>query len=270
MFLWEWFLSPTFPSVIRLLHQRWRSYNRRRRVVVVSGVLLAAVLTPAIVVVALSKLEPSWWPGPSADSAVTAAQAESLENAALAQASLVRPGGATATVETWFSEPWSVAISEADANAWLESRLPQWIANRHHDAAWSKQFADVRLRFDDGRIDVAARVTTDSGSRIVGVTLRPRIEDDGSLWTPASTLFAGRAALPTGPVMRGLRGRVESALPASVKGMPELDGAFRTLLDEQAAAKAPILRIDGGRRVRLLGIRVREGRVELTCRTEQR
>ncbi|MDI1288345.1 MAG: hypothetical protein PSX37_00135, partial [bacterium] len=218
--------------MIRRLHQRWRSYNRRRRVVVVIGLLLAALLTPALVIAALAKLDPSWWPSPSADAQATANQAEALENAALAQASLVRNADPDATNGAWFSEPWSVAISESDANAWLESRLPRWLENRYAGAEWAKPLSEVRVRFREGAVDVGARLGTAASSRIAGATLHPRMDADSTLWAPASSVFAGRAGLPAPIVMRGLRGRVEAVLPQSVKNLPELENLFQTMLGE--------------------------------------
>jgi len=273
------FFASNLPSfVIRRIHQRWRSYNRRRRVLMVGGLLLAAVVTPVLIVLSLSKFAPSWWPGRSEDQGAVRVRAEAIENAAVAQASLVRAADPVATPEKWFSEEWSVSISEGDANAWLESRLPQWLANRYPGATWAVHLKEVRVRFLEGRVDVAANLSADiegmdragGGAGILGATLRPRVGADGSLWAPASSIFAGRAVFPTGVVVRGLRGRVESALPKAVRTLPEMEGVFRTLLNEQAAAASPMLRIDGGRRVRLLGLRVRDGRAELTCRTEKR
>lgn len=247
---------------------RWRSYNRRRRVLVIVGLFLAVLLTPALVIGLLTKLDPAWWPTPPVDSTIVATQAESLENAALAQASLVRSLDPLAPQGVWFSEPWAVAISEGDANAWLASRLPQWLENRYPDAAWATPLSEVRVRFRDSCIDVGARFNAGSASRIAGATLHPRMSEDGSLWAPASTVFAGRAGFPASAVLTGLRGRVDSVLPQGVQKLPELDALLQTLLGEQAAAKEPLLRVDQGRRVRLLDIRVCEDRIELTCRTE--
>lgn len=254
--------------MIHHIHTRWRSYNRRRRALVIVGLFLGVLLTPALVIGLLTKLDPAWWPRPPADSTFVATQAESLENAALAQASLVRSLDPLAPSGVWFSEPWSVAISESDANAWLATRLPRWLENRYPGAAWATPLSEVRVRFRDSCVDVGARFKASSASRIAGATLHPRMNQDGSLWAPASTVFAGRAGFPASAVLKGLRGRVNSVLPKGVQELPELDALLLTLLGEHAAAEKPMLRVDHGRRVRLLDIRVCEDRIELTCRTE--
>jgi hypothetical protein len=230
------------------------------------------IATALLVMLAMSRSTPAWWSaayelGPEAD-----AQAESLEAAAMAQASLVRRGEVDGTL--WKSEVWSVSLSESDANAWLGARLPRWVESRGSQIRWPAVVRGVRVVFRDGAIWVGAQVRESEGEgrsaeSIVSVGLVPRVDEAGRLWFGASSVGVGRLTMPPW-VLGGARRNPDGSVlvPDSLSQRRDIGPLLDVLAGAAPAANEPVMSVGDGRRVRLLSMRVREGRLELTCRTE--
>lgn len=230
------------------------------------------IATTLLFALALSRLTPAWWVSVYAIAPEAAAQAERLEAAAMAQASLVRPGAKDGAV--WRSEVWSVSLSESDANAWLGERLPRWVESRGNEIRWPAAVRGVRVVFREGAIWLGAQVRESEGGdasaqSIVSVGLTPRVDEGGRLWFSASSVDVGRLSMPPMVLRSARRDPGGSMLvPDSMSRRPDLAPLIDVLMGAVPAAADPVMSLGDGRRVRLLSMRVRDGRLELTCRTE--
>ncbi len=98
----------------------------RLGIVRVVGLLVAAGLSMLLVVAALTTCEPSWW-AESAPRGDVRALGAAAEHRVIAAASRVRDAA---------GEPWEVALTQDECNAWLAQRLPEWTTSLD-DAATS-------------------------------------------------------------------------------------------------------------------------------------
>lgn len=245
------------------------------------SLLVVALFALVLLVTTLTRARPSWWASPSFEPGV----GERVEHAALRHLTSLRamhrttppPARGTARGPAWASEPWSVSISEEDAGAWLAQRFPEWSHSRAW--AWPRELGATRVRFLEGRVLAAIELRDRADTRVLWAEVEPVIDDSGELWLRARRVGVGRVPLPRGLVLDGL-GRAlgrEGAGPSTGALLPEgvrIAAAMRDvgaiLQGERAALHDPVLRLDAGRRVRILGLRVHEGRLEMTARTEVR
>lgn len=218
-------------------------------------VLVACVL--AMVGLNLSHQSPTWWRSTRAEDPRTIAAGEQLETGVVNLMYGERP-----------REPWSVNLHAADANAWLNTRLSQWLANADETLAWPEEFEDVQVEFDEGLIHLGLRVGGADGSRIYTITLRPRIDESGSLWLTAQWVHVGRLPIPADWVLRGGDGPAEDILPRRVREHPELVALLEAMAGRRALREEPVLELADGRRVRLLRLASTDGRLHVQCQTE--
>lgn len=244
------------------------------------GVILAAMATPLFGAYLLSRSTPTWWtrvehaPGaPVEVGAVPAdwpARGAEVENAVVAQLSLVRQGQWDAD-GVWRSEPWSVSISEQDASAWLATRLPRWVKNREGDDAWPPQVAQSRVSFTDGRIIAGAMLRNGGDAvQIMGVEIRPYVDEHGALRVPAMKVRIGRVSLPAGWLFGAITSRAGDFIPRETLESPTAKTVSDALRGESVLTRNAVIRLEDGRRVRVLNMSPQNGRLDLTFQTERR
>lgn len=240
--------------------------RRWRRRLVAAGLILAALCgVLAVCAVWLASSRPGWWRPPGRDDAATLVRARAVEN-----------GTVTLLTQARGDEAWTVRLADADAAAWLACRLSEWATSQAGLAAWPAELLQVQVRFEDATVLVGGEVRLREGeTRVFSARLRPRVDAGGSLWLVATSVGVGRLRLPAGLMLaegpEGTPGRwlrPERGLPDGLlRGVSGREVA-RVLLGEMPVAKAPALRLADGRRVRVLGVRVVPGFLELTFRTE--
>lgn len=248
-----------------------RSRRLRRWAVGGALVVVALVGVPALVAAVLVQRPPSWWRAVHRDDPRTLDRARGIEDRAFSELTAVRPADevyASEHPESWGSEVWTFRVDAPEANAWLNARLPQWLANQDGSFRWPGEIGEVQVDFEDAEVRVGMLVHAVDRDHIVSATLTPRVGEDGSLWLPARWVQMGRLALPASWVLEKADARRAEFLPASMARMPETDGMFRAFAGELPIARNAVVRLDDGRRVRLLSITPRDGTLYLTCRTE--
>lgn len=176
-----------------------------------------------------------------------------LENAAGAQMTLVRPD-ADGNVTEYISAPWSVAISQEDANAWLAGRLPTWLHSR--GAQMPAGLGTVCVQFENGRVRLLAPVPTPAGTSIVSIPVEFATDSDGGLVIMLGTAWAGYMPIP------GAGLGIAAALRRTVD-QSDASG-------EEIIIKHPVLDVDDGRVVRIITVVPRSGRLELTLETRSK
>jgi len=228
-----------------------------RRILRVAAVLFALLAAAVVLVLALTLSTPTWYTPPPPTAPTTIALADKLEQAAVSQLTQVRPADpAPTTSPKYRSDAWSVSISQDDANAWLAVRLPAWLASRQ--TTMPGLISQPFIRFDDGAATIAAAYEG-TPRLILGQRIAANIDEAGDLHIALGATHAGRMTAPGSLLSIG-----------AVRDMlTNLKGANVKLTDDTLTFTQPTLRLDDGRFVRVLGLWVKDGRLEVMCRTEK-
>ena len=249
----------------------WRGLSRyRRRALTAAFIIGVLIAAGALVLVALTRSTPSWWQSVDRASPKLKDHAERLE-----------AGLSNALTQPRDSAPWTARLSETDANIWLNTRLRKWLESQPElGIAWPEQLTDLRVRFEEGRITVGARVEQHGASQVFSATLSPAFRKDGSLWMPADNVALGRLKIPASWVLgspgdesRGEPSPAEKQtgkVAADIAKLPATRRVLAAFAGRNAVRQDPTIRLPDGRRVRILGIRSAEGKVLITFQTLQR
>ena len=201
-------------------------------VVIVGGVLYARVTA-----------EPTWWTPALAGDAGAAALAEEAEKGLTRVLSRERLTG----------EAWTVELTEAQANAWLATRLERWATSQHAD--WPQRMRGVRVEFEPGTVIVGVAVDVGGSTRYVSLALEPT---DAEETEAAFRLGSAKVGVQSVPIttLRSVAGDVlaDSSVPEEVRrviqeGVIELPDAFA---------------VDDARRVSIRGILIEPSRMLIT------
>jgi hypothetical protein len=231
-------------------------------------VMAAFSVTTLVVGSFMLRARPAWWRELDPADTALAARALALENGLVSVLSAPRPAGTE----------WTAAINAADASAWLVTRLPRWLASQAPDLPWPSEVKQVQVGFEGETVTIGAKLVRDGAEQFLAVEIEPLIAGQGSLWTPAKTIDVGRLRLPAAlildghgqPAAWGSRLVSERDVPANLRELPQTAALARALAGEAPAVQNASLRLQDGRRVRLLGVRAQGGQLLLTCRTEPR
>lgn len=241
-----------------------------RRWFVGSSLVAIAVLTVAVVFAyLLIRSAPAWWRTVDPQSPTSSEAGELLQNALGNQFTAVRPAAADLQPgERWRSEVWRFAVEVDDANAWLNTSLPNWIKSDPDMPAWPDDIGSIQVAFRNGLMYVGVELLRGDGApQYLAAAVRPVMHEDGSLWIPADTVLVGRLPIPPEVVLSQARARVHNILPE------ELTERGRALLrvfeGKEPLAESPVVRLGDGRQVRVLDIQPRDHRLIVSCQTEQ-
>ncbi len=103
-------------------------------------------------------------------------------------------------------EPWRLRIPEDAVNAWLASRLPQWLSGQ--GVEWPAELSPPQIRMTPSGIEVAI-ASADLGDRIGRLRVLPNIVGN-QLALSSPTLRVGRLPLPL--PMDWIRSSLEEAI----------------------------------------------------------
>jgi hypothetical protein len=229
----------------------------------------------------LAQATPGWWAKIDPRDKGVLEAAQRVENGAATQLTKIRksepaPGSMGA------SEPWTIKLTAADANAWLAARLRPWLESQEGEKfTWPRDLDGVQVEFRGGRIYVGASIhkpgeegKKDSKRQVLSAALRPELRADGGLWMPASWVSVGRLSLPPSWMLPRSRREGNYAKNKHIPdptGMlaevPQLSDLLGALAGERPAMQMAIIKIGDGRRVRLLGLEPRDGALYITCQT---
>ena len=229
----------------------------------------------------LARSRPSWWRPIDPASTELLGAAQRLENGAVTALydRPADPAGATGTA----GSPWVAAINQDDAVAWLNTRFPDWLRDAARLQSWPPEVREIVASFENGLVTLGVRLVSNSGAeQFFSLGIRPRIDAQGRLWTPAESLWIGNLPVPVGLVftrsaqpgaqqgdaaqsaaLLDARGKV----PAPLRDLPELGALGRALAGSHPIVNDPVVKLGDGRAVRLLSVTTDKGRLLLTCRT---
>lgn len=223
----------------------------RRRLVIGALAAIGAVTAALILAATLARRAPSWWRSAATDPAAGADLAERVERAV---ASRIHKWEASA-------EPWTIAITQEQANAWLAVRAPKWAANRAAPAD-KTAMPEARVRFEAGAIVIGLR---NPGSHyIITARLTPSIAAGGALRASLRSVRAGAL-----PVSAAVVERAAGSLSENLQRDPDAARALAAITGDAPLLKDARITLEDGRRVTLRGIAVEEGRLVLTCATDR-
>ena len=252
------------PRVIRIR-------RKLRARLIVAGLALAATVSVAgLVASGLARSAPSWWRvyRPTPELADHGAAVENAVVSLVYQQREPDPEWLAAPEGPWRSQTWSRAIRDEDASAWLATRLPAWIDGQSDLPGWPDGLGKPQIRFDEGIVRIGISYARDDGHRVISANFRPTVHEDGSVWLRSDWVHLGRLPVPASLVLGEAADRLRDRLPESLAGDPNAARLARVLAGDIPLAENPVMRLEDGRAVRLLGVRVGEGRIELDLRTE--
>lgn len=251
--------------------------GRRRRAVLAGASAIGCVALLGVFAVSQAGMSPAWWRRLRPDDTRVIRSATSIEN------QLGRALHSVRTADRWVdegtrrvSEPWAIEVSDLDASRWLTGRLPRWLETEMGLDSWPDGLSQMQVRFEDGTVRVGLRLGARAGEpgsgRVVTASLEPELREDGSLWVRPRWVHIGRLPLPAGPVLREARSSARGLLPEDAGGVDPavVERVFDVLLGREPVNRTPELRLLDDRTVRLLGLRVRDGRLRAVLRTESR
>ena len=239
-------------------------YLRRKRALIASAavVLIGAISVALAIGLALARSAPSWWIDVDASDPRNIELAELVQNGALSHLFEDRQSLVGGSVE------WPVKMTDEAANAWMNIKLPEWFSKISDGMTWPDSVTQLQLVFDNGTIRIGARVRTEIGTRIYSCAIVPELHEDGSLWMKAHTVSMGRLTLPAGWILGGADSHAEKYIPEQLRGTAEAEALFDKLTGKLPLFDVAEVSLGDGRRVRLLGLRVRDGSVIAHCVTK--
>ena len=220
------------------------------RLIVISLLALIGIGTlAALGAYRLSMTAPGWWRTVDAADTATITLAEDTEQAVTT----------TLYAKHELGSPWTVAVSAAQANAWVNVMLPRWLENQDIDTPeWVSQ---IQFHFDPEWIGCGVMVPDEQGrQRYVTLRARALVDDSGALWLRPVGASIGRVGMPLRWTFEEMARRAEG--PAEREVVDAIRGLV-PVSDEIA------VELGDGRVVRMLAARPDKGRLLVTCVTER-
>ena len=203
----------------------------------------------------LAAQTPEWWTPPDATDPETVETAKAVENGVTTLLHEKRAG----------AEPWTMRLSEHDANAWLAARLRDWIENQDGDVEWPRQVTGVLLDLRAGALTIGVSVNEGEKAMVVSATLAPRVDGEGALWIPATSFHIGQLTVPGSWILRASDSPLRAILPKEAATSEGLASALDVLSGDAPLARRPWFRLSDGRRVRVVNIQVEMEQLLVTC-----
>lgn len=254
----------------RLLGAAWSSarprlvVTRRVRRWVVGGAvaLVAAGCAGGLMAMVLARSAPAWWVTIVREDPRVVQVARTIENQVLSRLHQDRSGTGDGT--------WTLEIPADKANAWLNVRLPMWLANQKDEFRWPEEMSDLQVNFDDDQITIGARVRSGSREQVFTATIEPRLTEDGRVYIPARWVSVGRLPIPADWVIDQAHRAAGQYIPEELRGLPETEVLFKAFAGAQAIRNSPVIEVADGRAIRVLDFSCRDATLRITCRTERK
>ncbi|MFG0284133.1 MAG: hypothetical protein ACF8R7_06890 [Phycisphaerales bacterium JB039] len=245
-----------------------RGLRARRWIIGLSALFVALVTCIVAVAATLADQAPVWWRSVRIDDPRTTAIGVALENRTSNALYEVRPADSDAGAR-YQSEVWTVEVTAREANAWLNARLPGWLASQWNQSVWPGEMSEIQVEFRDDEIALGARVNVAGRFRYFTATIDAEIGPDGALWVPARWISVGRLAAPGPWIIEHADRRRDQFIPDDFRDLPETAAMFRAFAGEAPIVQDAVVTLGDGRVVRLLSMRAEGGRLRITCRTER-
>lgn len=259
--------SPATIPVLRNHRPPYFVLPRRARRLVVGGAvgLVFAACVGILITLALVRSSPRWWRTILREDPATVVLARQVEHK-LIKLINDHPPIPGAAGKPWKGDPWNVTLTPDETNAWLNVRLPMWLANRQRDFHWPRNLSDLQVDFGPEEITIGARVRSGDRYQVLTATLRPRIEAGGKVWMPARWVNLGRLAVPASWVLERARSGAAEYVPPTLRNLEQTQRLFRAFEGEEPITDRDVIKWDHNY-IRIIDIQPRDGVVEVTCQT---
>lgn len=217
--------------------------------------LIGAVFLGGAGVYALTMRSPSWFRSDIADMAESRRIAQRLENRLISEAYRFRGApttGADGVRRT--GEGWVVRVTEEEARAWLTTKLGEWLANRDPPIRMTREISELQAHFGSGRAWLAGRFE----ERVYTVSSGIGVRESG-VWLTGVRAGLGSLSLPIAWGGAGLIG---------IDGLEGGGWIWKAATGREPLLAGGTIRLEDGRRVRVVGVQVLPGVLEVECRTE--
>lgn len=242
--------------VARLVRTAVRMARGRHGSLAMMGVwVIGAIFLAGAVIYLLTLRTPSWFQHEAGTQSERRLAAQRVENRLITEAYRFRggpapgPGGARRT-----GEDWRVRVTEEEATAWLSAKLGEWLANRDPPAKVPSEISELRAHFASGRAWIAGLFD----EKVYSVSATVRVTENG-IWLSGARAGVGSLMLPVSWGGMSLVGVDNSGAHG---------WAWRMLLGQEPLLAGGSIRLEDGRRVRVIAVRVLPGVIEAECRTE--
>lgn len=239
-------------------------------------ILVLTACVGVLVAFALARSSPRWWRTILGEDPATIALAVSFENRLVNSINDHKPKPPVVPGGPWCSDPWTIPIRAVEANAWLNVRLPKWVANQQDPGGngdgrgfrWPRNLSDLQVDFSDRQITIGARVRSGDRHQVLTATLQPRLEGEGELWLPANWVNLGRLAIPASWVLERAKSGAAEYIPTDLRNLEQTQKLFRAFEGLEPIADRTLINVNG-QRFRIIRILPRDGVLEVTCQTER-
>lgn len=216
------------------------------------AVCFVLMVIGALVVWRLTRTPPHWYAPPNANDAAVVDLADQVEYRLLEEFQKIRDT----------PEPWRLRIREEQINAWLATRLMDWIAH-HEDLTWPEDLDLPQIRFQPDGISLAVSIEALGGNTVVVTRVMPHF-DGGDLFVELDHYSVGRLSLP-GESTNHLAKLIDRYAGSTAMDDPGAQLLVRLFKGEERID--PVLTLADSRRVRLTNLQLESGSVVLTAHT---
>lgn len=216
------------------------------------AVLCVFVLVGIVALWGMTRVPPHWYEPPNPTDAKVIELADRVEFRLLEEFQKIRPD----------PEPWKLRVREKQLNAWLATKLQDWIAHKE-DLIWPEDLDMPQIRFEPDGISLAVAVESLGPSRIIVTRMMPRFEG-GELLVTVNRFSLGRLNIPGKPVER-IAGLIDKYASSAEMDDPVAFLFLRMLRGDEHID--PVLDLADSRCVRLTNLELEHGSVILTAKT---
>ena len=216
------------------------------------AVLCLLVLGGVAALWGMTRMPPHWYQPPLAGDMQALELADRVEFRLLEEFQKIRPD----------PEPWKLRVREEQLNAWLATKLQDWIAHQEN-LIWPEDLDMPQIRFEPEGISLAVAVESLGPSKIIVTRIMPRFEGE-ELRVTVNRFSLGRLNIPGKPVER-IASLIDEYIASAEIDDPVAFLFLRMLRgDEQID---PVLDLADSRRVRLTNLELENGSIILTAKT---
>lgn len=216
------------------------------------AVLCVLVLVGIAALWGLTRMTPHWYEPPNPTDEEVLELADRVEFRLLEEFQRIRPD----------PEPWKLRVRENQLNAWLATKLQDWIAHKE-SLIWPEDLDMPQIRFEPDGISLAVAVESLGPSKIIVTRMMPRFEG-GELLVTVNRFSLGRLNIPGKPAER-IAGLIDEYASSAEIDDPVAFLFLRMLRGDEHID--PVLNLADSRRVRLTNLELENGSVILTAKT---
>ena len=216
------------------------------------AVLCVLVLVGIAALWGLTRMTPHWYEPPNPTDEKVLELADRVEFRLLEEFQKIRPD----------PEPWKLRVRENQLNAWLATKLQDWIAHKEN-LIWPEDLDMPQIRFEPDGISLAVAVESLGPSKIIVTRMMPRFEG-GELLVTVNRFSLGRLNIPGKPVER-IAGLIDEYASSAEIDDPVAFLFLRMLRGDEHID--PVLNLADSRRVRLTNLELENGSIILTAKS---